>query len=174
MRRYVSQAVILLVVASAVVAYGQDAKIGYIDSQRIFDESPEFQEAQAKFDKEVQEWEGQASIMNDEIEKLRVEAEKNSLVWSVAKKKETEDLLLAKQDTLQQFLDTHFGPSGKAERRMAELSKPIRDRVLTIIKQIAVEREYVMVLDAASVSIAFARENLDLTDEVLEEMAKNQ
>jgi Skp family chaperone for outer membrane proteins len=112
--------------------------------------------------------------MKDEIDSIAIDKEKNSLVWSTSKKNEVEALLVAKQDTLQQFLDVTFGPNGKAERRMAELSKPIKDRVIAIIRRISIENDYDVVLDAAVVSIAFAKESLDLTDEVLAEISKEQ
>jgi outer membrane protein len=157
-----------------VPALAQEGKIGYVDSQKIFAESPEFQDAQQRFDKEVEDWNARASTMNDEVEKLREDSQKNSLVWSSAKKKEADDQLKAKQDTLQQYLDETFGPNGKAEKRMAELSKPIKDRIIGIIKRIAIENDFDVVLDAANVSIAYAKESLDLTDEVLAELAKEK
>jgi outer membrane protein len=162
-----------LLVIGALPALAQE-KIGYVDSQKIFAQSPEFQEAQAKFDKEVEDWNAQAATMNTDVDKLKEENQKNSLVWSSAKKKEAEDRLKAKQDTMQQFLDATFGPSGKAEKRMAELSKPIKDRIVGIIKRIAIENDYDMVLDAANVSIAYAKESLDLTDQVTAELAKEK
>lgn len=155
-------------------ALAQEGKIGYVDSQKIFAQSPEFQEAQAKFDKEVEDWNSQAAVLNDEVEKLKEDSQKNSLVWSAAKKKDAEAVLKAKQDTLQQYLDATFGPSGKAEKRMAELSKPVKDRIIGIIKKIAIENDFDMVFDAANVSIAYAKESLDLTDEVLAELAKEK
>jgi outer membrane protein len=158
----------------AAPAIAQEGKMGYVDSQKIFTESPEFQEAQAKFDKEVEDWNARASAMSDEVEKLKEDSQKNSLVWSTAKKKEAEEFLKAQQDSLQQYLDETFGPSGKAEKRMAELSKPIKDRIIGIIKRIAIENDFDVVLDAANVSIAYAKESLDLTDEVLAEMAKEK
>ena len=83
-------------------------------------------------------------------------------------------MLTAKQDSLQSYLDETFGTNGKAEKRMAELSKPIEDRIIAIIRRIAIEKDFDMVLDVASVSIAFAKESLDLTDEVLAEIAKEE
>ena len=110
--------------------------------------------------------------MKAEIDSILTEKEKNSLVWSATKKKEVETHLMAKQDTLQQFLDITFGPNGKAERRMNELSQPLKERVIVIIRRIAIEKDYDMVLDAAIVSIAFAKESLDLTDDVISEVSK--
>ena len=170
--KYVTCAIaILLFTPLLVLAQG---KIGYVDSQKIFQKSPEFQEAQAKFDKEVDDWNKQAADMNAKIDSLKADNERNSLVWSATKKKESDAMLQAKQDTLQQFLDATFGPSGKAEKRMAELSKPVKDRIVSIVKKIAIENDYEMVLDAANVSIAYAKDNLDLTDEVLAEMEKEK
>ena len=163
--------IILLMTPLLLLAQG---KIGYVDSQKIFQKSPDFQEAQAKFDKEVEDWNKQGADMKAEIDKLTDESQKNSLVWSAAKKKESDALLQAKQDTLQQFLDATFGPDGKAEKRMAELSKPIKDRIIGIVKKIAIENDFEMVFDAANVSIAYAKESLDLTDEVLTEMEKEK
>lgn len=161
-------------VFSFLPALAQEGKVGYVDSQKIFAQSTEFQEAQAKFDKEVEDWNTQAASMNEEIEKLKEDSQKNSLVWSSSKKREADSLLQAKQDTLQQYLDTTFGQNGKAEKRMAELSKPIKDRIIGVIKRIAIENDFDMILDASNVSIAFAKESLDLTDEVLAEMAKEK
>lgn len=169
-----------LVLATGILASGalqanaQGSRIGYVNSQRIFAESPEFQEAQARFDKEVEDWNNRAAALNDVVDSLKLEKEKNSLIWSASKRKEVEDLLAAKQDSLQQYLDETFGPNGKAERRMAELSRPIEERIIGIIRRIAIEKDFDMVLDVAAVSIAFAKESLDLTDDVLAEIAKER
>ncbi len=163
-----------LIILGASGVWAQGGKIGYVDSQRIFAELPEFQEAEAKFDGEVKDWEAQATAMKEVVDSMIVERDKNSLVWSMAKKNEVETLLAARQDSLQRYLDETFAQGGKAERRMAELSKPLKDRVISIIRRLAIENDYDMVFDAAVVSIAFAKESLDLTDEVLAELAKEK
>jgi outer membrane protein len=168
-----------LVFAAGILAFSAlqanaQGKIGYVNSQRIFAESPEFQEAQARFDKEVEDWNNRAAALNDVIDSIKLENEKNSLIWSASKRKEVEDLLVAKQDSLQRYLDETFGPNGKAERRMAELSRPIEERIIGIIRGVAIENDFDMVLDVAAVSIAFAKESLDLTEDVLAEIAKER
>jgi outer membrane protein len=161
---------IACMVMIASIAMAQEMKIGYVDSQRIFDQSPEYQDAQAKFDKDVESWNTQAEQMRKDIEGMQKELESQSLILSADKKKETELSLTAKQDTLNQFLSATFGTSGKAEKRMAELSKPIRDRVLEVIEKIAIENNYSLIFDAGTVNIAYAKKSLDITDEVLSEM----
>ena len=159
----------ILLIAGIVIA--EEIKIGYVDSQRIFAQSQEYQEAQAKFDKKVETWNAEADQMRREIENLQKELESQSLILSAEKKREKEQILIAKQDTLNQFLNGTFGQEGKAEREMAELSRPIREKVLQVIEKIAIENNYSMVLDAGTVNIAYAKKSLDITDEVLAEMA---
>lgn len=160
-----------LIGTTQVMAQG---KIGYVNSQKIFSELPEYQEAQSKFDKEVDDWNNRGTEMTQEIDSIKAEQAKNSLIWSQAKRAEVDNLLKVKQDSLQQYLSDTFGENGKAANRMAELSKPIEDKIIAVIRRIAIEKDYDMVFDAATVSIAFAKESLDLTDEVLAELAKEK
>lgn len=162
---------LILVLLMAVAVSAEEQKIGYVDSQRIFAEFPEYQDAQAKFDSDVDTWNAQADQMKKEVDDLTQELEGQSLILSAEKKKEKEEYLKAKQDTLRQFLDATFGTDGKAERRMAELSKPIRDKVLAIIEKVAIENNYSIIFDAATVNIAYAKKSLDITDEILSELA---
>jgi len=155
----------------ATVVAAEELKIGYVDSQRIFAEFQEYQDAQAKFDKDVETWNGQAEQMKSEVDQLLAELEGQSLILSAEKKKEKETYLKAKQDTLRQYLDATFGPEGKAEKRMAELSKPVRDKVLEVIERVAIENNYSIVFDAGTVNIAYAKKSLDITDEILAELA---
>jgi outer membrane protein len=162
---------LILVFLTAAAISAEEQKIGYVDSQRIFAEFPDYQDAQAKFDSDVETWNTQSDQMKKEVDQLTQELEGQSLILSAEKKKEKEAYLKAKQDTLRQFLDATFGPDGKAERRMAELSKPIRDKVLAIIEKVAIENNYSIIFDAATVNIAYAKKSLDITDEILSELA---
>jgi len=159
-----------LMVLIATVVMADDVKIGYIDSQRIFTEYQEYQDAQARFEKEIETWNTQGEQMKQEIDELITELESQSLILSAEKKREKERYLAAKQDTLNQFLNATFGPDGKAERRMAELSKPVRDKILVIVERLAIENNYGIILDAGTVNIAYAKKSLDLTDEILAEL----
>lgn len=156
------------------VAMAEDVKIGYVDSQRIFAEYQEYQDAQIKFDKDLENWNILGEQMKKEIEELKAELEGQSLILSAEKKKDKEDILIAKQDTLNQFLNATFGPEGKAERRMAELSKPVHDKILGIIERIAIENNYSIIFDVGTVNIAYAKKSLDITDDILIELAAEE
>ncbi len=163
---------LLILMAAAVKA--DDVKIGYINSQRIFAESQEYKDVLAKFEKDVDGWNSQGEQMKRDIDELILKLESQSLILSPEKKKEKEEFLRAKQDTLDQFRNATFGPDGKAERRMAELTKPVHDKILGVIERIAIEGNYSIILDAGTVNIAYAKPSLDLTDDILAELAEDK
>jgi outer membrane protein len=155
-------------------ASAQEGKIGYVDSQRIFAESKDFADAQAKFDKDIAAWNKQAEEMQAEIEDLDQELKAQSLMLSKEKREEKERSLQAKKDAYQQYVEGTFGPGGKAERRNAELIKPIRDKIISIVEKVAIEENYAMVMDASTTSIAYAKRSLDLTERIIEELKRQE
>jgi Skp family chaperone for outer membrane proteins len=150
----------------------QEGRIGYVDSMRLRAEFGEFTEAQTNFDKDVKAWQDEAAEMKKTIDSLETDLEKTSLILSEAKKKEKEDLLEGEKRKYQKFTNDIFGPGGKAEKRNAELTKPILDKINLVLEKIATEENFIMIFDSVNGNIAYANRNLDLTDLVLEELRK--
>ena len=150
----------------------QEGRIGYIDSMRLRTEFEDFKEAQAKFDQDVQAWQDEAAQMKKTIDSLEADLEKISLILSEAKKKEKEDSLEAEKLKYQNFTNDIFGPGGKAEKRNAELTKPILDKINLVLEKIATEENFIMIFDSVNGNIAYVKKSLDLTDLVLEELRK--
>jgi Skp family chaperone for outer membrane proteins len=150
----------------------QEGRIGYVDSMRLRTEFKEFKDAQAKFDQDVKTWEDEATQMGKTIDSLEADLEKTSLILSQAKRQEKEDSLEAHQRRYQKFTNDVFGPGGKAEKRNAELTKPILDKINLVLEKIATEENIIMIFDSVNGNIAYAKKTLDLTDLVLEELDK--
>jgi Skp family chaperone for outer membrane proteins len=150
----------------------QEGKIGYVDSMRLRTEFKEFTDAQAKFDQDVKAWEDEAAEMKKTLDSLEKDLEETSLILSEAKRKEKEDSLSAQEHRYQKFTNDVFGPGGKAEKRNAELTKPILDKINLVLEKIATDEDIIMIFDSVNGNIAYAKKNLDLTDLVLEELDK--
>ena len=150
----------------------QEGKIGYVDSMRLRTEFKGFTDAQAKFDQDVKAWEDEAAEMKKTLDSLEKDIEETSLILSEAKRKEKEDSLSAQERRYQKFTNDVFGPGGKAEKRNAELTKPILDKINLVLEKIATDEDIIMIFDSVNGNIAYAKKNLDLTDLVLEELDK--
>lgn len=154
------------------VSSAQQLKIGYVDVLRLKQECKEFQQAEAKFEKEMAVWQTKADSMQNEMQELAERLEKQSLMLTEQAKNEIREKLLVKQNEYQIFVNEVMGPDGEAAKKEYELSKPLIEKINTVIKLIALKGNYTYVLDSTAGSVLYADEKYDLTDKVLAELNK--
>ncbi len=165
---------IILIFSPTNQALPQEGKIGYIDSMRLKTDYKEFADVQAKFDQQLAGWQSQADSLKKTVDSLQADFDKQSLLLSEEKKKEKESLIEQKKGEYTSFVNQAFGPGGKMEKLNAELTKPILDKINTVLEKIALENNYIVIFDAVNGNIAWAKKGLDLTEMVLEELNKMQ
>ncbi len=168
MKRIFAILILSLLVVSLTSA--AELRIGYINSERIRTEYDAFADAQAEFDKDVASWEAEASKLEKEIVDLQTELEQQALLLSEDKKQERLRLIEQKQMEYQKFLSDIFSTGGKAERRNAELTAPLLEKINDALTAIAKREGYDLILDVAGGNVAYIDENLDVTDKLLEEL----
>lgn len=149
-------------------------KIGFINSEMIFTEYEGTKAAQAKFNKEVEKWEAEASKQQKEIKDLKEQLDKQSLLLSNDRKKEMEDSLNQKMVNYQKFLQDKFGQKGEALTKNEELTKPIIEKINKIIEKIAKDENYDYIFDARAGGVIFAKEDYNLSKRVLVELGKEK
>ena len=174
---------VILLVSAALCSttLAQDIKIGFVNSAEIFSRYKSFADTQAKFNKEVEEWQGKVQLMRAEVDSLAsyIKGEIDILpprlpfhALSESKQQEKQKEYKAKEAAYLEYVNTIFGPDGTAERRNAELTQPMLDKINSIIAKIAQEDQYSYVFDAVGGSIAYADTKYDLTERVIEELNK--
>lgn len=152
-----------LMIAPVVSAQGM--KLGYVKEDRIQLEYKAWQRAQEDWNIEYKAWEDEALEKQQELQEIEEEFEKQKLILSDNKKREREAVISAKKDALDAYTRTVFGPNGLAERKNQELLRPILDNIQTAIEAVAIDGNYDLILTLQSV--AYVKENYDVTDEVL-------
>ena len=175
MKKKSSMALVLAAFAVAcagTLARAQEMKIGYIDSQRIFAEFRETQEAEKLYKKEVEQWKAEAAAKEQEITKLQEELRAQSLMLTEEKQKEKKLEIDRKLEEYQRFVAETFGEEGIAAKRNKELTQPIVERINKILEKLSETDNYAIVFDVANANIVYAKKELDLTDRVLEELNK--
>ena len=168
---------LLFTIAGVAALHGTaraEGKMGYIDSYRIRKDYKEFAEVQGKFDKEVAAWQAELDSVRQDLEAAAEEYQRQRLILSEEARKRKEDELRASEQKFQESTNAIFGPDGKAERRNAELVKPILDKINAVLEKVAIENNYDYIFDAVNGNIAYAKKELDLTDLVLQELNKLQ
>jgi outer membrane protein len=169
--RSILRAVPLSLALAAALAAGAAAqqpalKLGYINSQRLLQEAPGRADAQKAFEAEVSGYDSRLKKQRDELEAAmsKYQGEQASLSPSARVGRENE--LRVKQ---QQYQDSAQKYQEIAQRREAELTRPILEKIQKAIEAERAEGGYAMILDAGSQAgiVVAADKSLDLTDKVL-------
>jgi len=153
-------------------SYQTPAKIGYIDSQRIFAEYSEFIDAGKKIEEERKKYETEVNRMRDDLLKRQQDMEKQQLLLSEEKKQQLTQELNDLYTKMQEYGQKHLGADGTVAQLSQLLTDPILEKVRGVIDTIGKEQGYDYIFDRSSELILFAKEDYDLTDKVLETLGK--
>ena len=166
----------VLVVACCATSALAQLKIGYIDSEVLKERLPEFRDAQRTLDQLRQDYENQAKDREAKLLRLQEDFQRQELLLSEAKKAELQAEFETKGQQLQQFIQEKFGPEGELWRKNVELSEPIFKKINDALQGMAEEKGYDFIFDAAapSTGLVFAKEEYDLTEQLLELMEKEK
>jgi outer membrane protein len=146
-------------------------KYGYIDSDYILANVPEYAEAKDKLNKLADRWTKEIEDRYDVI-KIKKEnfAREEVLLPSEERQKRKEDIEKLETEAME-MQKMRFGVSGDYFQKRQELIKPIQDRVYDAMQKVASKRNYTFVFDKANQSnLVYADGKFDLSDEVLKEL----
>jgi len=165
----------LMLSASALLinpAYGQ--KVGYVDSKAIFANYRGADDIRQEMNRMIEGWNKEITSRRRIIDSLEKSLEETDLVISSERRKAKKDEIAAKKQELESLVKEIFDPGGKADQKNRELSKPMAEKIGNIVKQVALENGLLMVLDSSSGFVVYASKELDITEQVLEELAKEE
>ena len=148
-----------------------DFRVGYIDSGRIFQEYKAAQDAQQRFDRQVQGWRDEASEKETQVKKLRAEVRDQSPILSSIKRQEKEEALQRAISEYERFIQDVWGPQGRAVVENERATQEVVASIRSAVEKVAADKGLTLVLDAASGFIIYSDRSLDFTTEVLQELA---
>jgi outer membrane protein len=152
--------------------FAAEPKIGYIDSDRIFQEYRGAAEAKAKFQDEVSTYEAELRELQQGIETAQKSLETQRLMLSDEAQAAKEAELEALRERYESFVQEVWGAGGKLEAKNRELTLPLVQRINEVVQKVAEANHYTLVLDVAGGGIVYAQPEFDLTQLVIDELAK--
>ncbi len=160
------------------ICWGEEAhaqqKIGYIDSQTILEELPEYATVQQKLDQLEQEWRAEIQNQEETVQALRDEYRARELLYTDQERRKKRAEIQKAQEKVDQLRQRYFGPDGQLYARQQELMRPIQKRILDATEEIATEEGYDYVFDKSEkVLFMYAREEHNLNSRVLRALGIN-
>lgn len=139
-------------------------KIGFIDSQRIVEESIKGKETLQKIKDLRNENISQIEEINKEIESLENELRKKEFALTAEGKSEIEEKIRHKYLDLKKFRETK-------EQQLKDIYvknlKDIEREVINIVQKIGREEDFTLILGRDESGIIFATPQIDLTDKII-------
>ena len=149
-----------------------DVKIGYVDSNEIMNNFDEVRQVQANLEKEQRRLESEFNELVYGLDSLKQDYDRQRLLMSDTRRNEKENEIANKEKSVQKFQLDKFGPEGEIYRIQNELLKPVLAKIDAAIQKVGSERGYDFILDAMSGALLYALDSHNLTEDVMDELAK--
>lgn len=171
MKKFNSLILFITLICSQGSIAQRGVRIGYIDMDVILENVDEYKTANQLLDKKVESWKKEIELQKLQLKKMEdaLNSEKPLL---------TPNLISDREQEIDDFagdiinLQTEkFGSKGALIQQRAKLLKPIQDRVLGIVREIAQERKYDFIFDRSSdLVMLYSAKNYDISDLVLKKI----
>ncbi|MFP4470732.1 MAG: OmpH family outer membrane protein [Bacteroidales bacterium] len=174
MKRYSSLSKIL-VAFTAVFLIGSAAafaqKFGYVDSEYVLQNIPEYQDAQNEIEELSKQWQEEIEEKYASVDQMYKAYQADAVLLPEDLKKKREDEIINAEQEVKELQRQRFGPEGDLFTKRQELIKPIQEKVFNAIEEIATQKNYAFIFDKASGPvIMYVNSKYDISDEVLDQI----
>ncbi len=152
----------------------QNLKIGFVDSQKIFEGLPEAQNARKKLDTLAKIWQDELEKMSQDFQAQYEDYQAKQGTMTDAAKKAKEQDLLKQQNAIQEFRQQKFGQTGDLAKEQKKILEPIQNKVLKVIAELAKKEKISFMFDKlqdASI-LLYAEDQYDYTNLVLDKLKR--
>lgn len=169
-------AIVALVAVSTTLLSAQTGslKVGFVDSDVIFQQYPEAQVVQKKLDATVKSWRDSIDAMTEEYQTKLDEYQKKQALTTEQYKQQTEQELLGLRQRILDFQNDKFGQGGELARQQDKLLGPVKEKIIKAIEEVAKEEGFNFVLDRNDqfLIVLYGDSRYDLTFKVLDRLKR--
>jgi len=150
-------------------AYGQ--KFGYVDTQYILSQMPEYKEAQQRIDELSAAWMDEIQEKYQEVERQYTELQAEKVLLTKDDYDTRYAEIQALEDELKEYQNQVFGFEGQFFLKKKELIKPVQDTVFEAVEKVAKSLRLAIIFDKSSDLVMIYTDPIhDYTEYVLEEL----
>jgi outer membrane protein len=146
-------------------------KFGYVDTDYILSQMPEYKEAQAEIDQLAKTWQSEIQQMYEEIDKMYSELQAEEVLLTAEMKEERMAEIKIRQEEVREYNSKVFGYEGLFFLKKKELMKPVMESVFEATEKVCKDHRLQFMFDKAADMVMLYTDPIhDYTDYVLEEL----
>ena len=148
-------------------------RIGYIDTEYILENVPEYQEATTQLESKVQKWKGEIEARLSEIEQKRKDLSNEKVLLTKELIEEREEDITFEELEILDYQQKRFGPNGDLMIQKKQLIQPIQDQIFASVQDIAKTKNYDFIFDKSTdVVMLYSAERFDISELVLRSITR--
>ena len=158
---------ILLTISN--ISYSQKGvKIGYIDTEYILQNLPEFNQVSSRLEEKAQDWKAEIDKRSRKIDQKKESLNSERILLTKEMIEEIEEEITIDLEELSEYQQKRFGPRGDLIIQKKQLIQPIQDQIFNAIKEIAKNKKYDFIFDkSADIVMLYSDKRYDISDQIL-------
>ncbi len=155
---------------SSLSAFAQE-KIGWVDTQVIMKKLPEAVEAQNKLDNLVAQWQSEINKLQTDFKQEADDYQRRRLILPEQARIQEEQKLSDMQKKIIDLRDQRFGPNGDLAQQQKAIMRPVQEKILQAIQDVAKEDKYDYIFDkSGQILLMYSNPKYDVTQQVLDKL----
>lgn len=142
-----------------------ELKVGVVDLQKAMERTEEGKKAKDVFKNEVEKIQRDLKTRQDELNKLKEELERQSLLLSESARYEKQK---SYEDKLKDFKRVYEDYQEEMRRKDAELSEKILRKLVEIIEALGEKKGFDLIFEKTQSAVLYKSKKVDITDDVIQ------
>ncbi len=162
------------ILGSISVSAQRGVRIGYIDTEYILQNVPEYQEATAQLDEKVQKWKLEIEQKLNEIDARKELLNNESVLLTKELYEERMEDIQFDEKAILDYQQKRFGPNGDLMIQKRQLMQPVQDQIFSAVQEIAASRQYDFIFDkSADVVMLYSADRFDISELVIRSITRS-
>jgi len=146
-------------------------KIGYVDSDFILQAMPNYATIQQQLDRMASDWQKELDEIKKDLDGQFRDYQARELLYTSEERQRRRDEIVRAEEDLERLRVKYFGPEGDIFLEQEKLMRPLQEKILQAIEDVATAEGYDYVFDTAGEFLfMFRRAQYDLSENVLLEL----
>ena len=160
---------IILLLFTTILTFGQrGVKIGYIDTEYILENLPEYNQISKRLEDKAAEWKNEIEERSRKIEQKKESLNSERILLTREMIEEIEEEIILDEEELSEYQQKRFGPRGDLIIQKQQLIQPIQDQIFNAIRELAKSRSYDFIFDkSADIVMLYSDKRYDISDQIL-------
>tara|TARA_Y100000766_G_scaffold110956_1_gene94968 strand:+ start:427 stop:1146 length:720 start_codon:yes stop_codon:yes gene_type:complete len=164
---------ILLFLISSLTFSQRGVKIGYIDTEYILENLPEYNQVLERLEKKADGWKKEIDDRKRKIEQKKESLNSERILLTNEMIEEIEQEILFEEEELSEYQQKRFGPRGDLMIQKQQLAQPIQDQIFNAIRELAKSKNYDFIFDKSTdIVMLYSDKRHDVSDLILRTISR--